>query len=68
MRSSTEGLSSVAALGYAGFLIGPPATGFLSDLFTLPLALGIMAIACASVVPLARVAKPVRKAEPVATR
>ena len=67
-RTSAEGLSSVAALGYAGFLIGPPATGFLSDLFTLPLALGIMAIACASVVPLARVAKPVRKAEPVATR
>ena len=38
------GLAMVTTVGYAGFLFGPPVIGFISDAFTLHLALWIVAV------------------------
>jgi predicted MFS family arabinose efflux permease len=38
------GLAMVTTVGYAGFLFGPPVIGFISDAFTLQLALWIVAV------------------------
>lgn len=42
-RGSAGGLAVVAGLSYCGFLIGPPVVGGLSELFSLRLALAIIA-------------------------
>jgi hypothetical protein len=36
----------VTGIGYVGFIVGPPAIGFASDLVTLRYALGIVVICC----------------------
>ena len=36
-----KGIAQVASLGYGGFLLGPPAIGFVADHFGLRAALGI---------------------------
>jgi len=41
---SGVGLSMVTTVGYSGFLFGPPIIGFISDVFTLRVALGVVAI------------------------
>ena len=37
------GLAMVTTVGYSGFLFGPPIIGFISDAFTLRIALGVVA-------------------------
>lgn len=44
-RAGSAGVAAVSTIGYAGFVVGPPAIGGLSQLLgSLPLALGIVAL------------------------
>ena len=59
-----HGLAAVATTGYVGFLAGPPAIGLAAEVAGLPVALGIVALACAAVGIAARLADdriPTRK-------
>lgn len=40
------GIAAISSLGYIGFMVGPPAIGFLADQFGLTLGLGLVAILC----------------------
>ncbi len=40
------GIATVTGIGYIGFIVGPPAIGFASDLVTLRYALGIVVVCC----------------------
>ncbi len=40
------GIATVTGIGYVGFIVGPPAIGFASDLVTLQYALGIVVVCC----------------------
>jgi hypothetical protein len=40
------GIATVTGIGYVGFIVGPPAIGFASDLMTLRYALGIVVGCC----------------------
>jgi fucose permease len=40
-------LAAVATTGYGGFLAGPPVIGLVADAIGLPIALGLVALACA---------------------
>lgn len=48
------GLAGVSTVGYAGFLVGPPLIGFVSDAVGLRLALGLVALGIAAIALLAR--------------
>ncbi len=45
--SPGAGIATVTGIGYIGFLVGPPLIGFLSQLFTLRYALGVVVACCA---------------------
>lgn len=47
------GIASVSTLGYAGFLVGPPAIGFTSDAFGLRIALTLVVVCIAAIAMLA---------------
>ena len=51
-------LAAVSTLGYTGFLVGPSVIGGLAAATSLPLALGLVCLACAVVVALAPSARP----------
>lgn len=40
------GIATVTGIGYLGFIVGPPTIGFVSQLFTLRYALGVVAACC----------------------
>jgi MFS family permease len=44
--SPGAGIATVTGIGYIGFIVGPPAIGFASQLFTLRYALGIVVVCC----------------------
>jgi MFS family permease len=44
--SPGAGIATVTGIGYIGFLVGPPLIGFLSQLFTLRYALGVVVVCC----------------------
>jgi MFS family permease len=44
--SPGAGIATVTGIGYAGFIVGPPAIGFASQLVTLRYALGIVVACC----------------------
>ena len=44
--NSGAGIATVTGIGYVGFIVGPPAIGFVSDLVTLRYALGIVVGCC----------------------
>jgi MFS family permease len=44
--SPGAGIATVTGIGYIGFLVGPPTIGFLSQLFTLRYALGVVVVCC----------------------
>lgn len=44
--SPGTGIATVTGIGYIGFIVGPPAIGFASQLFTLRYALGIVVACC----------------------
>jgi fucose permease len=56
-RSAGPAIAAVSSLGYLGFLIGPPAIGFVAEAFGLGVALFIVVILSAFIVPLARAAE-----------
>lgn len=64
------GIATVTGIGYIGFIVGPPAIGFASQLFTLRYALGIVVACCLISAILARfmrsLAPPGAAANPVA--
>jgi len=60
-------LALVTALGYVGFVTGPPLVGLLSSLTSLPTALALLAVLTAAVAvvgPLALRSVPARKTAP----
>ena len=63
------GIATVTGIGYVGFIIGPPTIGFVSQLFTLRYALGVVVVCCLVSAVLAgsmRTLQCGRKPEPVA--
>ena len=48
------GIATVTGIGYIGFIVGPPAIGFASDLVGLRFALGIVVLCCVLSAVLAR--------------
>ncbi len=44
--SPGAGIATVTGLGYIGFIVGPPAIGFASQVFTLRYALGLVVLCC----------------------
>lgn len=63
------GIATVTGIGYVGFIIGPPAIGFASQLFTLRYALGVVVACClvsAFLSASMRLLQPARLAEHVA--
>lgn len=54
--SKGASVAAVATLGYGGFLVGPPVIGLLADWISLPLALGLVVILTAAIMPLALIA------------
>jgi MFS family permease len=44
--SPGTGIATVTGIGYIGFIVGPPAIGFVSQVFTLRYALGLVVICC----------------------
>ncbi len=61
---SGAGIATVTGIGYVGFIVGPPAIGFLSDLLTLRLALGIIVGCCLLSAVLARYMKGLGEGQP----
>lgn len=55
--SAGPAIAAVSSLGYLGFLIGPPAIGFVAEAFGLGVALFLVVILSAFIVPLARAAE-----------
>jgi MFS family permease len=56
--ASGAALAAVTAVGYSGFLAGPPVIGFAAQLTSLRLALGIVAVLGATIAMLAPVVRP----------
>ncbi len=54
------GIAAVSAMGYAGFLVGPPAIGGLAELSSLPLALGVLVVLVLAPAALAPRLRPAR--------
>lgn len=50
------GIATVSTIGYAGFLVGPPAIGLTSDAIGIRLALLLVVACVAAIIPLARLA------------
>jgi hypothetical protein len=44
--SPGAGIATVTGIGYIGFIVGPPAIGFASQVFTLRYALGLVVVCC----------------------
>ena len=44
--SPGAGIATVTGIGYVGFIVGPPAIGFASQVFTLRIALGLVVLCC----------------------
>jgi MFS family permease len=56
-----HGVATASTLGYAGFLLGPPAIGFLAGAISLPVALTTVSLLAIVAVALARSASPTGK-------
>ncbi|MFF0744695.1 MFS transporter [Streptomyces sp. NPDC004111] len=55
-----NGVATASTLGYGGMLLGPPAIGFLTDWFTLPIALTTVVVLAAAASVLGLVARGAR--------
>lgn len=56
--SPGAGIAALSTVGYAAFMAGPPAIGFLSEAFGLDRALWLVVLLLALMVPLAQTARP----------
>ncbi len=61
-------VAAVATLGYGGFLVGPPLIGLLADHVTLPIALTLVVVLLATIMPLAALVRHAQKPEGMAVR
>jgi MFS family permease len=48
-QASGTGIAAVATMGYTGFLAGPPVIGFVADVTSLAVALGLIVLACLAI-------------------
>lgn len=56
--ASSTGIATVATAGYFGLLAGPPMIGFIAELFSLKIALGLVVIAIFTVTVFASLTRP----------
>jgi MFS family permease len=61
LLAGPNGVATASTLGYAGFLLGPPAIGFLAGAVSLRVALTTVSLLAIVAVALARTASPVRE-------
>lgn len=61
---SSTGIATVATAGYFGFLAGPPIIGFIAELLSLQIALGLVVVAIFTVTVFASLTKPAEGSEP----
>ena len=54
----STGIATVATAGYFGFLVGPPLIGFIAEVLSLQIALGLVTIAIFAVSVFASLTKP----------
>jgi MFS family permease len=57
-------IATLATIGYAGFVVGPPCIGVVADATSLRLALGLIVLACLVIGVSAGIAEPARKKAP----
>ncbi|MBV9500183.1 MAG: MFS transporter [Acidobacteriaceae bacterium] len=65
--SPGAGIATVTGIGYIGFIVGPPAIGFASQMFTLRYALLIVVGCCVTGALLSRAIRPTPRLEVAAT-
>jgi MFS family permease len=63
-ESTGRAIAAVATMGYTGFLSGPPLIGFAAQATSLPLALGLIVLACLLIGWAANAASPAGKPSP----
>ncbi len=59
--TAAANIAAVATIGYSGFVVGPPFIGFVADLSSLTLALGLIVIACLAIAFWAGIAEPAKR-------
>ena len=59
----STGIATVATAGYFGFLVGPPLIGFIAEVLSLQIALGLVTIAIFTVSVFASLTKPAEGSE-----
>jgi hypothetical protein len=64
-EAAGTGIAAVATLGYTGFLLGPPVIGFVADLSSLTMALGLILLACLTIGLAANIVEPAGRKGPV---
>ena len=64
LLAGPHGVAAASTLGYAGFLLGPPAIGFLASAVSLPAALTTVSLLALLAVALARTVSPASSASP----
>jgi Major Facilitator Superfamily len=57
-QTAAANIAAVATIGYSGFVVGPPFIGFVADLTSLALALGLIVVACLAVALWAAIVEP----------
>lgn len=60
-QASGSAIAAVATMGYTGFLAGPPLIGFVAEATSLPIALGLVVLACIVIAISAAAASPAGK-------
>ena len=64
LLAGPNGVATASTLGYAGFLLGPPAIGFLATALSLRVALTTVSVLAIVAVSLARTASPSQQSDP----
>jgi len=57
-QSAGASIAAVATVGYSGFVVGPPFIGFVADLTSLAIALGLIVLACLAIAVFAGIVEP----------
>ena len=57
-QTAAANIAAVATIGYSGFVVGPPFIGFVADASSLPLALGLIVLACLAIAFWAAIVEP----------
>lgn len=60
-QSPGAAIAALATIGYSGFLVGPPFIGIVADATSLPIALGMIVLACVAIALAAGITEPAKK-------